>query len=99
MVETAIAGAYDLAGLGDVGLDNSLARSKVLIGAAGAVAQLLEAEREESWSGWPVRTSVVDLGCTVARVGAVQDGGRDVCVPGSQVGWPRDHRPGGCRGW
>ena len=64
--ETCIAGAYDVAGLDDVasvrrvleiavldalGLDNSLARSKVLIGAAGAAAKLLEAEREEGW-GW-----------------------------------------------
>jgi hypothetical protein len=65
--EKTIAGAYDIAGLGDVasvrrvleiavlgalGLDNSLARSKVLIGAVGVAAKLLEAEREESWSGW-----------------------------------------------
>ena len=64
--EKTIAGLYDVAGLGDVasirrvleiavldalGLDNSLARSKVLIGAAGAAAKLLEAEREEGW-GW-----------------------------------------------
>lgn len=63
--EKTIAGAYDLAGLGDIGsvrrvleiavldalgLDNSLARSKVLIGAAGAAAKLLEAEREEYWA-------------------------------------------------
>ena len=60
------AGAYDVGGLGDVasvrrvleiavldalGLDNSIARSKVLIGAAGVAAQLLEAEREAGW-GW-----------------------------------------------
>jgi hypothetical protein len=64
--ERTIAGAYDLAGLGDVasvrrvleiavldalGLDNSLARSKLLIGAAGAAAKPPEAEREENW-GW-----------------------------------------------
>lgn len=64
--EKTIAGAYDLAGLGDIGsvrrlveiatldtlgLDNSLARSKVLIAAAGAAVKLLEAEREPSY-GW-----------------------------------------------
>jgi hypothetical protein len=62
--EKTIAAVYDVAGLDDVasvrrvleiavldalGLDNSLARSKVLIGAVGAAAKLLEAEREESW--------------------------------------------------
>jgi len=62
--ENTIAGAYDLAGLGDVasvrrvleiavldvlGLDNSIARSRVLIGAIATAAKLLEAEREESW--------------------------------------------------
>ena len=65
--EKTIAGAYDVAGLGDVasvrrvleiavldvlGLDNSIARSKVLIGAVVTATKLLEAEREESWSGW-----------------------------------------------
>jgi hypothetical protein len=64
--EKTIEGLYDVAGLGDIasvrrvleiavldalGLDNSIARSKVLIGAVGAAAKLLEAEREESW-GW-----------------------------------------------
>jgi hypothetical protein len=34
-----------------LGLDNSLARSKVLIGAVTTAAKLLEAEREESY-GW-----------------------------------------------
>ncbi len=33
------------------GWTTSLARSKVLIGAAGAAAKPLEAEREEGW-GW-----------------------------------------------
>ncbi len=61
-----VAGAYDLADLEDIpsvrrvleiavldalGLDNTLARSSVLIGAVGAAAKLLEAEREECW-GW-----------------------------------------------
>jgi hypothetical protein len=36
---------------GQPGGDDSLARSKVLIGVAGAAAQLLEEEREEGW-GW-----------------------------------------------
>jgi hypothetical protein len=58
--------AYDLAGLGDVasvrrvleiavldtlGLDNSVARSRVLVGAAAAAAKLIEAEREAGF-GW-----------------------------------------------
>ena len=66
-----IAGAYDVAGLADIasvrrvleiavldalGLDDSLARSRVLIDAAGAAARLLEAEREEGW-GWEQMSS------------------------------------------
>jgi hypothetical protein len=62
--EKALAGAYEVAGLGDVasirwvleiavldvlGLDNSIARSKVLIGAVTTAAKLLAAEREEGW--------------------------------------------------
>ncbi len=65
-LEKTLSAAYDVAGLGDItsvrrvleiavldalGLDDSLARSKVLIGAAGTAVKLLEAEREESW-GW-----------------------------------------------
>ena len=61
-----IARHRDVDGLGDIGsvrrvleiavvdalgLDNSLARSKVLIGAAGAAAKLLEADREAIY-GW-----------------------------------------------
>ena len=60
--------ADDLPGLGDAGsarrvlkiatldtfgLDDSLARSKVLIAAAGAAVKLLDAQREENW-GWVV---------------------------------------------
>jgi len=42
----------EIAVLDVLGLDNSLARSKVLIGAAGAAAKLLEAEREQGWRWW-----------------------------------------------
>ncbi len=41
----------EIAVLDALGLDNLLARSKALIGAAGAAAKLLEAEREEGY-GW-----------------------------------------------
>lgn len=61
-----MATAYDLAGLDTIGsvrrvleiavldtlgLDNSVARSRVLVGAATAAAKLIEAEREASF-GW-----------------------------------------------
>jgi hypothetical protein len=64
--EKTVAAAYDLAGLEDIpsvrrvleiavldtlGLDNSVARSRVLVGAAAAAAKLIEAEREATW-GW-----------------------------------------------
>lgn len=64
--ERTVAAAYDIAGLGDIGavrrvleiavldtlgLDNSVARSRVLVGAAAAAAKLIEAEREAGW-GW-----------------------------------------------
>jgi hypothetical protein len=64
--ERTIAGLHDVAGLGDaasirrvleiatldtLGLDNSIARNKVLIGAVATAAKLLEAEREEGF-GW-----------------------------------------------
>ena len=64
--EKTITGAYDVAGLNDVaairrvleialldtlGLDNSVARSRVLIGGAAAAVKLLEVEREASY-GW-----------------------------------------------
>jgi hypothetical protein len=67
--EKPVAAAYDLAGLSDVGsvrrvleiavldtlgLDNSVARSRVPVGAAAAAAKLIEAEREASW-GWEER--------------------------------------------
>lgn len=43
----------EIAVLDALGLDNSLARSKVLIGAVATAAKLLEAEREEAWAkGW-----------------------------------------------
>lgn len=34
-----------------LGLDDSIAPSKVLVGVVAAAAKLLQAEREESWSG------------------------------------------------
>ena len=40
-----------IAVLDALGLDNTIAKSKVLVGAAGAAAKLLEAEREEG-HGW-----------------------------------------------
>ena len=64
--ERTVAAAYDLAGLDDItairrvleialldtlGLDNSVARSRVLIGGAAAAVKLLEVEREASY-GW-----------------------------------------------
>jgi hypothetical protein len=64
--ERTLSAAYDLAGLDDIGavrrvleiavldtlgLDNSVARSRVLVGAAAAAAKLIEAEREASF-GW-----------------------------------------------
>jgi hypothetical protein len=46
----------EIATLDALGLDNSLARSKVLIGAARAAAKLLEAEREGwGWKGEGIR--------------------------------------------
>ena len=67
--EKTVAGVYDLAGLDDIGalrrvleiavldtlgLDNSVARSRVLVGAVAAAAKLIEAEREASfgWEKW-----------------------------------------------
>lgn len=47
----AFGGVLEIAVLDALGLDNSLARSKVLIWAAGPAAKLLEAEREASFSG------------------------------------------------
>jgi len=41
----------EIAVLDALGLDNSLARSKVLIGPVAAASKLLVAEREEAW-GW-----------------------------------------------
>jgi hypothetical protein len=64
--ERTVAAAYDLAGLDDIGavrrvleiavldtlgLENSVAKSRVLVGAAAAAAKLIEAEREASF-GW-----------------------------------------------
>jgi hypothetical protein len=64
--EKTVAAAYDVAGLDDIGavrrvleiavldtlgLDNSVARSRVLVGAAAAAAKLIDAEREASF-GW-----------------------------------------------
>jgi hypothetical protein len=64
--ERTVAAAYDVAGLDDIGavrrvleiavldtlgLDNSVARSRVLVGAAAAAAKLIESEREAAW-GW-----------------------------------------------
>ncbi len=64
--ERTVAAAYDVAGLGDIpsvrrvleivvldtlGLDNSVARSRVLVGAAAAAAKLIDAEREAGY-GW-----------------------------------------------
>ncbi|MCY7418235.1 MAG: hypothetical protein LH650_07020 [Chloroflexi bacterium] len=64
--ERTVAAAYDLAGLNDVaairrvleialldtlGLDNSVARSRVFIGGAAAAVKLLEVEREAGY-GW-----------------------------------------------
>ena len=64
--ERTVAAAYDVAGLGDIGsvrrvleiavldslgLDNSVARSRVLVGAAAAAAKLIETAREAAW-GW-----------------------------------------------
>jgi hypothetical protein len=40
---------WKIATLDTLSLDNSLARRKVLIGAAGAAAKLLEADRMEGW--------------------------------------------------
>jgi hypothetical protein len=40
----------EIAVLDTLGLDNSLARSKVPIGVAGAAARLLETERQEAWA-------------------------------------------------
>jgi len=66
--ERTIAGAYDLAALGSVeaiqrvleiavldtlGLENSVARSRVLIGIAGIAAKLIDAEREAALA-WEV---------------------------------------------
>jgi hypothetical protein len=48
----------EIAVLDVLGLDNSIARSKVLIGAVTIAAKLLEAEREESWSGWKGQPNV-----------------------------------------
>jgi hypothetical protein len=63
--EKTIAGAYDVAGLDDVasvrrvleiavldvlGLDNSIARSKVLAVLAAAAMKVIKAEREQGWS-------------------------------------------------
>ena len=63
--EKTIAAAYDLAGLNDItairrvleiamldtlGLDNSVARSRVLIGGAAAAVKLLEVERETAFA-------------------------------------------------
>jgi hypothetical protein len=64
--ERTVAAAYDLAGLDDIGavrrvleiavldtlgLENSVARSPVLVGAVAAASKLIEAEREASF-GW-----------------------------------------------
>ena len=46
----------EIAVLDALGLANSLARRKVLIGAVSAAGKLLEAEREEGW-GWDGRTT------------------------------------------
>jgi hypothetical protein len=44
----------DIAVLDTLGLDDSVARSPVLVGAAAAAAKLIEAEREASF-GWEDR--------------------------------------------
>jgi hypothetical protein len=64
--ERTVAAAYDLAGLDDIGavrrvleiavldtlgLENSVARSRVLVGSVAAAAKLIEAEREARF-GW-----------------------------------------------
>lgn len=41
----------EIALLDTLGLDNSVARSRVLIGGAAAAVKLLEVEREQAW-GW-----------------------------------------------
>ncbi len=64
--ERTVAAAYDVAGLDDIGsvrrvleivvldtlgLENSVARSRVLVGAAATAVKLIDAEREASF-GW-----------------------------------------------
>ena len=44
-------GALEIAVLDTLGLDDSVARSRLLVGAAAAAAELIEAEREASF-GW-----------------------------------------------
>jgi hypothetical protein len=66
----------EIAVLDVLGLDNSLARSKVLIGAAGAAAKLLEAEREQGWR-WSDREEGSRLSRTIghaARAGTDRRG-------------------------
>ena len=74
-----------------LGLDISLARSRVLIGAAGAAAKLLEAEREGAGRSGAQRRSVTAL---------VRWCGRrtipfDAVLPHSARLDPRHSRPGG----
>ena len=40
--------------LDTLGLNNSVARSRVLVGGVAASAKLIEAEQEASW-GWDIR--------------------------------------------